>query len=168
MTTATSTTTQARRTATVNLPLVTAEFRAPRMPHVPRPRMSVPHVPRASVPHPSMPHVSAPRLPSRREIVDLGHGVSGFLPPRDQLALYGGLGAAAALGVLDWPVAIAVGAATAVARRRIGRQVEYTGRPPAELPAPAQPARRTTERKTTARKTARKTTAARPAAKKSV
>lgn len=39
------------------------------------------------------------------------------LPSRDQLALYGGLGVLAAFGAVDWPVAAAIGVATAVARR---------------------------------------------------
>jgi hypothetical protein len=142
------------------------------MPHVPRPR--VPHV---SVPRPSLPHVSAPHLPSRREVVDLGHGVSGFLPPRDQLALYGGLGAAAALGVLDWPVAIAVGAGTAVARRRNGLLAAYAARLPAQVEAPAQAPKRAprkaaakksaAKRTATRRTTAKRTASTAPAAKKS-
>jgi len=43
--------------------------------------------------------------------------VGGQLPDRDQLALYGGLGAAAVIGMIDWPVAAAVAAGTLVARR---------------------------------------------------
>ncbi|WP_157877382.1 hypothetical protein [Streptomyces odonnellii] len=38
------------------------------------------------------------------------------LPPPKRLAFYGGLGALAVLGALDWPVAVAIGAATVVAR----------------------------------------------------
>lgn len=40
------------------------------------------------------------------------------LPPPKRLAFYGGLGALAVVGALDWPVAAAIGAATAVARSR--------------------------------------------------
>lgn len=40
-----------------------------------------------------------------------------LLPPTDKLLYYGGLGAAAVLGVIDWPVAIAVGAGMAIAQR---------------------------------------------------
>jgi hypothetical protein len=40
-----------------------------------------------------------------------------MLPPRDQLLYYGGLGAAALAGVIQWPVAIAVGAGLAIAQR---------------------------------------------------
>jgi hypothetical protein len=38
------------------------------------------------------------------------------LPPPKRLAFYGGLGALAVVGALDWPVAVAIGAAAAVAR----------------------------------------------------
>jgi hypothetical protein len=37
-------------------------------------------------------------------------------PSRERLALYGGLGALAVAGAVEWPVALAIGAATAVAR----------------------------------------------------
>ncbi|MFE2498227.1 hypothetical protein ACFXKS_00320 [Streptomyces scopuliridis] len=38
------------------------------------------------------------------------------MPPPKRLAFYGGLGALAVLGAIDWPVALAIGAATMVAR----------------------------------------------------
>ena len=41
------------------------------------------------------------------------------VPPPDQLALYGGLGVLAALSVISWPVALAIGAGTAVVGRRV-------------------------------------------------
>ena len=41
------------------------------------------------------------------------------LPPPDQLALYGALGVLAALSVINWPVALAIGAGTAVVARRV-------------------------------------------------
>lgn len=40
------------------------------------------------------------------------------LPPPKRLAFYGGLGALALVGALDWPVAAAIGAAAAVARSK--------------------------------------------------
>ncbi|QXE36283.1 hypothetical protein KQY30_20595 [Streptomyces sp. GMY02] len=50
------------------------------------------------------------------------------LPPPKRLAFYGGLGALAVLGALDWPVAVAIGAATAVARSgRRGEDGESDG-----------------------------------------
>jgi cation-transporting ATPase I len=41
------------------------------------------------------------------------------VPPPDQLAFYGGLGVLAALNVINWPVALAIGAGAAVVARRI-------------------------------------------------
>ncbi|MDX3854861.1 hypothetical protein [Streptomyces sp. AK02-01A] len=38
------------------------------------------------------------------------------MPSPKRLAFYGGLGALAVLGAIDWPVAVAIGAATVVAR----------------------------------------------------
>jgi hypothetical protein len=38
------------------------------------------------------------------------------LPPPRTLVFYGGLGALALAGAIDWPVALAIGAATVVAR----------------------------------------------------
>ncbi|GAT67339.1 hypothetical protein HS048_23260 [Planomonospora sp. ID91781] len=39
------------------------------------------------------------------------------LPPRERLAYYGGLGALAAFGLIEWPVAAAIGVGTVIARR---------------------------------------------------
>jgi hypothetical protein len=82
------------RTATLDLPFLTAQLRIPELP--------------------------APRLPrfSGREVRDAAQGISGLLPSPEQLAYYTGLGLMAALDVIDWPVAVAIGAGTAVARRR--------------------------------------------------
>lgn len=88
-----------RRTARVNLPLVSAEFRAPQL------RM--------------------PTVPTPRGMVRAAGSATNYLPSRDKLLLYGGLGTAAVIGVIEWPVAIAVGAGVAVAQR--SRQ-ESTGR----------------------------------------
>ena len=41
------------------------------------------------------------------------------VPPPDQLAFYGGLGVLAALNVVNWPVALAIGAGAAVVARRV-------------------------------------------------
>lgn len=54
-----------------------------------------------------------------------GRSVAGRLPPPGRLAFYGGRGAAAVFGVIGWPVAVAIGAGTAIARRpRAGDQPE--------------------------------------------
>jgi hypothetical protein len=103
-----------RRTATVNLPFVTAEFRVPDV-----------HVPMVGLPHPSLgsvPVISRLPLPhvpelAGRQLTDAGRVVGSFLPGRKEVALFAGLGAAAAVGVLEWPVAVAVAAGTEVARR---------------------------------------------------
>lgn len=78
------------RTATVTLPFVTAEFRMPQF-----------------------------RLPtvSRREVTDAAGAVASAAPPPEQLAYYGGLGLLAVLELIDWPVAVAVGAGTVIAQR---------------------------------------------------
>ncbi|MFC6581350.1 hypothetical protein [Planomonospora parontospora] len=39
------------------------------------------------------------------------------LPSRERLAYYGGLGALAAFGLVEWPVAAAIGVGTVIARR---------------------------------------------------
>jgi hypothetical protein len=59
------------------------------------------------------------RLPSAgmSYVADAGHVVAGYLPPPERLVFYGGLGVAAVFGVIDWPVAAAIGVGTAIARR---------------------------------------------------
>jgi hypothetical protein len=39
------------------------------------------------------------------------------LPPPDRLAFYGALAAGAVFGIIDWPVAAAIGLGTIIARR---------------------------------------------------
>jgi hypothetical protein len=82
-----------RRTATVRLPGVTAEF----------------HTPEVHMPH----------LPTPREVGRAAGAATSFLPPRERLIWYGGLGTAAVLGVIEWPVAVAVGAGTVIAQRAL-------------------------------------------------
>jgi hypothetical protein len=94
------------RTATVNLPFVGTSLR----------------VPRVRAPHLSAPHLPTPRLPSlppvgRREVGYAARSAASYLPPRRELVYYTGLGVLTALEVLEWPVAVAVAAGTAVARR---------------------------------------------------
>jgi hypothetical protein len=45
------------------------------------------------------------------------HGASSYLPPLERLLYYGGLGTAAVVGVVEWPVAVAVDAGVWVATR---------------------------------------------------
>jgi hypothetical protein len=61
-------------------------------------------------------------------VSDAGHVVAGFLPPPDRLAFYGGLGIAAAFGLIDWPVAAAIGVGAAIARRATGSRAGGSSR----------------------------------------
>jgi hypothetical protein len=58
---------------------------------------------------------------AKRETKAAAGVVRSYLPPMERLAYYGGLGAAAVLGVLEWPVAAAAGAGVWVATRGRGR-----------------------------------------------
>ncbi|GAA0330343.1 hypothetical protein GCM10010151_20230 [Actinoallomurus spadix] len=105
------------------------------------------------------PHVKMLRIPLPTRgfalVGDMGRVAAAYLPPRDRLMFYGGLAAAAAIGVLDWPVAAAVGVGTMVARRAVGRR--ETARPvPAstQAAAPAAPTARTARTTGTSRTTA--------------
>jgi hypothetical protein len=84
-------------------------------------RVPVPHVP----------------LPSQHQVIvgalRVGDAVRDNLPKNDRLLYYGGLGALAAFGVVDWPVALVVGTGVWVASRRRGaapsRAVDETRAP---------------------------------------
>ncbi len=55
------------------------------------------------------------------------------VPPPDQLAFYGGLGLLAAVNVIDWPVALAIGVGQAVMVRHFAdRHAEEAEHKPAE------------------------------------
>lgn len=49
-----------------------------------------------------------------------GRSMSGRMPSRERLGYYAGLGALAAIGVIEWPVAAAIGVGVAVAKRTSG------------------------------------------------
>lgn len=100
------------RTATINLPFVTAQFRAPDV-RVPKVRVPDVRIPKAPVPHARVPGVS------RREVSDLVGAVGSYLPSRDKTLYYAGLGAMAAFQIIEWPVAVAIGAGTVVAQRAL-------------------------------------------------
>lgn len=87
---------------TWNLPFVTAQFHKPDM-HVPR--LEDLHLPRVSVP--------TPRL-NRQEIGATLQAARAFLPPPEQAVYFGGLAVMAALEVIEWPVAAAIGVGTAL------------------------------------------------------
>lgn len=69
------------------------------------------------------------RAPGASYVSDAGRLMAAYLPPPDRLAFYGGLGLAAVIGAIDWPVATAIGLGTMLARRA-GR-----GRGPARRPS---------------------------------
>ncbi|MGW5265209.1 hypothetical protein ACWEQG_29915 [Microbispora sp. NPDC004025] len=88
----------------LNLPFLRIQLRAPEM---------------------HMPHVGMPHISGR----DVGHAVDmarTFLPPPERIMYYGGLGALAALGILEWPVAAAIGAGTLIAQRARGREQRWS------------------------------------------
>ncbi|MFY9920856.1 MAG: hypothetical protein WAL26_21055 [Mycobacterium sp.] len=94
------------------------------------------------------------------------------VPPPDQLAFYGVVGGLAALGLIDWPVAIAIGVGQAVVARHFNDQRPAATEPEslatgevrvAAAAAAASAPRKTAARKATPRKTAPRTTAARKA-----
>ncbi len=53
---------------------------------------------------------------------DAGRLAASYLPSADRMAFYGGLGLAAIVGILDWPVAAAIGLGTMIARRTFRRE----------------------------------------------
>lgn len=77
------------RTATLNLPFVTAQFRMPDL-----------------------------HVPSRDELGSAARGARSMLPSRSSTLFYGGLAVTAAIGAIEWPVAAAIGVGSALASRR--------------------------------------------------
>jgi hypothetical protein len=86
----------ATRTVTLRLPLVTAIVQVPR--------------------RPQLPHVG------RRDVAEAAGAARSLLPPPEQLLFYGGLGALAALEIIEWPIVAAVAAGTWVAQRGAGAE----------------------------------------------
>jgi hypothetical protein len=140
------------RTAAVNLPFVGRQVRIPRVraPHLPTPRLAAPRLP-------SLPPVG------RREFGYAARGVASYLPPRRELVYYTGLGVLTAIEVLEWPVAVAVAAGTAVARRsarderRAERRQQAKAAEPRELEASEAPEDTAPKSRAGARQTRRST-----------
>ncbi|WP_246110274.1 hypothetical protein [Saccharopolyspora dendranthemae] len=65
-----------------------------------------------------------PELPGRENLTSTVTAVRSALPSRDQLLFYSGLTAAAALSVIEWPVAAAIGIGAAVVRRSANQDHE--------------------------------------------
>jgi hypothetical protein len=88
---------EGRRTATLNLPFVTAQFRKPDL---------------------HLPDLHLPRLGGRPDVGAVAGAAAAkarSLSPAE-LAYYAGLGLLAVVEVIEWPVALVVGAGTALAR----------------------------------------------------
>ena len=68
--------------------------------------------------------ISLPELPGRENLTSTVTAVRSALPSRDQLLFYSGLTAAAALSVIEWPVAAAIGIGAAVVRRSANQDHE--------------------------------------------
>ncbi|QUH02770.1 hypothetical protein HUO13_19910 [Saccharopolyspora erythraea] len=56
-------------------------------------------------------------MPTRQDVSSAASTVRSKLPSPGQAAFYGALGLGAALSVIEWPVALAVGAGTALVQR---------------------------------------------------
>lgn len=93
----------APRTATVDLPFVTAEFR---MPEVRMPEVRMPDLAQLSVPGASSSDVNGAVA-----------FVRSYLPPPQQAAYYACLGVLGALQLVEWPVVAAIAAGSAVSRQ---------------------------------------------------
>jgi hypothetical protein len=96
----TTTTTGGGRAATLNLPFVTAQFRAPD-------------------------HL----VPTRDDVTGVARNVRSILPSGKSTLFYGGLALTAVIGAIEWPVAAAIGVGAALASRgaadpRPARQLE--------------------------------------------
>ncbi|GAA4693906.1 hypothetical protein GCM10023215_34300 [Pseudonocardia yuanmonensis] len=79
---------EGRRAATVNLPFVTAQFRAPDL-----------------------------HAPKREDLEAAARGARSMLPSGRSLLFMGGLAVTAVAGVIEWPVAAAIGIGSALASR---------------------------------------------------
>ena len=105
------------KTATVNLPFMTAQFRRP-----------------------------AVHLPGRHQAGSAASRVKTSLPSPVQMLYYTGLGALAVAEVVEWPVAVAIGAGTLVAQRTRRPQASEPAEPPpaATSPSASKPAEKAT------------------------
>lgn len=82
------------------------------------------------------------------------------VPRPEQMAFYGALGVLAAVELIDWPVAVALGVGHAVTTRHIGERptadTDEATREPATRPARKAPAKKAPARKAPAKKALRK------------
>jgi hypothetical protein len=101
-----------------------------------------------------LPHVGLPRV-NRRDVGHAADVARTFLPPPERIVYYGGLGALAAVGLIEWPVAAAIGAGTMIVQRSRARQDRWSplrgpqperGAPAEEGKAPERTPRGTAQR----------------------
>lgn len=132
----TTRTTRASRARATTTPTPTPPTPAPPMPTATAPGMKEEHAPALDLnlpflriqlraPEMHMPHVGMPHISGR----DVGHAMDiarTFLPPPERIMYYGGLGALAALGLIEWPVAAAIGAGTMIAQRARSRDQRWS------------------------------------------
>ncbi|MGZ8818876.1 MAG: hypothetical protein ACXWZR_16020 [Mycobacterium sp.] len=123
-------------------------------------------------------HRDASKLVERAEKFSVRLPVLGrvAVPPPDPLAFYGVVGGLAALGLIDWPVALAIGVGQVVVARHFNDQRPAAAEPEsraagevktADPAASAPKARKTASQKSTPRKTAaRKATPRKATARK--
>jgi hypothetical protein len=139
---------------TLDLPMMTVQLRGP--------EMRMPHLEMPDMPHVELPHVSKQEM---GQAVDV---VRSFLPAPERVAYYGALGALAVFGVLDWPVAAAIGAGTMIAQRARKKNSPESEEKERE---PQEKEHRTTTRTRRATATAttrgKRATAAKPASRQS-
>jgi hypothetical protein len=98
---------EGHRSATINLPFMTAVFRMPDL-----------------------------HAPTRKDLDSAARGAWSMMPSRKSMLFYGGLAATAVAGVIEWPVAAAIGVASAVASRGAANPA-----PRREVPAAAEESR---------------------------
>ncbi|GAA3050949.1 hypothetical protein GCM10010464_14080 [Pseudonocardia yunnanensis] len=99
---------EGKRSATVDLPFMTAQFRVPDI-----------HMPELHMPEIRMPEIRMPevRPPTREDLDSAGRKALSVLPPPKTLLFFGGLAATAVIGAIEWPVAAAIGIGSALAGR---------------------------------------------------
>ncbi|WP_235883607.1 hypothetical protein [Saccharopolyspora elongata] len=64
-----------------------------------------------------------PGMPGRKELTSAVDTVRGQLPSREQALFYGGLTAAAAFSLIEWPVAAAIGIGNALVQRSVHKEI---------------------------------------------
>lgn len=93
---------EGHRSATVNLPFVTAQFRVPDL-----------------------------HVPTRDDLGAAARGARSMLPSGKAMLFFGGLTATAVAGVIEWPVAAAIGIGSAMASRGAANPEPRGGTPQA-------------------------------------